>query len=288
MIREHKIPREYASGNTPDASRQQTDTYMTDSAPYYTGYDDPLPPKALPRSSHKKKAGKFRRLLPVLLLLFAIAAAAIGWQIYLRFSIPDDLQDFARKYPEASQFVRDYPLKHNADPVIDVSSEVIPGEIPLFIQWDERWGYRTYGSGCMGMTGCGPTCLSMVYCGLTGDPQWDPWSMARYAESQGYYVPGEGSSWELMTEGAWQLGLYADYGTVSADYIWQNLSPATPIIASMSPGDFTYGGHFIVLTGFDEDGNILVNDPNSPANSSHSWTMETLLPQIASLWLFSA
>ena len=85
MIREHKIPREYASGNTPDASRQQTNTYMTNSVPYYTGYDDPLPPKALPRSSHKKKAGKFRRLLPVLLLLFAIAAAAIGWQIFLTF-----------------------------------------------------------------------------------------------------------------------------------------------------------------------------------------------------------
>lgn len=22
--------------------------------------------------------------------------------------------------------------------------------------------------------GCGPTCLSMVYCGLTGDDRWDP------------------------------------------------------------------------------------------------------------------
>lgn len=32
----------------------------------------------------------------------------------------------------------------------------------------------------------------------------------------------------------------------------------------MYPGDFTYTGHFIVLTGIDENGAITVNDPKQP------------------------
>ncbi|MCD8023076.1 MAG: C39 family peptidase [Lachnospiraceae bacterium] len=161
------------------------------------------------------------------------------------------------------------------------------GSIPLFIQWDERWGYKTYGSNCMGVTGCGPTCFSMVLCGLTGSTEWDPYSVAQYSEEQAYYVCGEGTSWSLMTEGARALGLQASVGTVSEEYIREHLSSSTPMIASMYPGDFTYTGHFIVLTGIDENGDVTVNDPNSPSNSEKAWSMDVLLPQIRSLWVYA-
>lgn len=39
--------------------------------------------------------------------------------------------------------------------------------IPLFIQWDKRWGYDAYGNDVIGLSGCGPTCLSMIVIGLT-------------------------------------------------------------------------------------------------------------------------
>ncbi len=202
-------------------------------------------------------------------------------------TIPDSLLEFAEKYPEAEDFVNDYPDKKNKIYRINLSSEVTKGTIPLFIQWDERWGYQTYGSNCMGLTGCGPTCLSMIFCGLTGKTKWSPLAVAQYAENRGYYVWGEGTSWTLMTTGAEDLGLTAEVGTVSAAYIRENLSEATPMIASMYPGDFTYTGHFIVLVSIDEEDNVTVNDPNSPNNSARTWTLDELLPQMRAVWKYS-
>ena len=46
----------------------------------------------------------------------------------------------------------------------------------------------------------------------------------------------------------------------------------------------TTTGHFIVLTGVDADGHILVHDPNSSLRSGHPWDIETLMPQIRDLW----
>ena len=49
------------------------------------------------------------------------------------------------------------------------SDKLVPGEIPLYLQKDIRWRQVRYGSDNMGATGCGPTCLSMVACGLRED-----------------------------------------------------------------------------------------------------------------------
>jgi hypothetical protein len=65
-----------------------------------------------------------------------------------------------------------------------------------------------------------------------------------------------------MTYGAEKLGLDSEQGTISTEYILNNLSDSTPMICSMKPGDFTYTGHFIILTGIDSNGDIIVNDPN--------------------------
>lgn len=51
---------------------------------------------------------------------------------------------------------------------------VAPGEIPYLTQYDERWGYHSYGSSVIGITGCGPTCLAMAAAGLTGNTSWQP------------------------------------------------------------------------------------------------------------------
>ncbi|MDE6517334.1 MAG: hypothetical protein K2L18_05750, partial [Acetatifactor sp.] len=100
---------------------------------------------------------------------------------------PDSLLELLELNPEAEQFVRDYFQNKDKHPEIDLSGEVEQGTIPLFLQWDERWGYETYGSDMIAITGCGPTCLSMVWCGLSGETQWDPLNTARYAEREGFY-----------------------------------------------------------------------------------------------------
>lgn len=201
--------------------------------------------------------------------------------------IPESLLDFAQKYPEAEAFVRAYPQEHNRTHSYDLSKEIRKGEIPLFIQWDKRWGYTTYGGDFFAVTACGPTCLSMVACGLSGSARWTPVKVAAYADEAGYYVPGSGSSWSLMSEGAAHLGLSSFGVGVSDSAILNTLKNDHPIIASMTPGDFTTAGHFIVLRGVDREGKVLVNDPNSRINSKKHWDVSTLTAQMRAAWGFS-
>lgn len=203
-------------------------------------------------------------------------------------AIPDSLLTFKSKYPETADFVDGYFENKDKDYSMDVSSEVQVGKIPLFIQWDERWGYKIYGDDFMAVGGCGPTCISMVVCGLTGNTQWNPYEAALFSEESGYYVPEIGTSWELMTTGAANLGLTAEYGHITADYILNSLNAGRPLICSMSPGDFTYSGHFIVLADIASDGKIIVNDPNSRDNSARHWEIDVLLSQIKAVWSYSA
>lgn len=96
-------------------------------------------------------------------------ASSLDGEIY-----PESLRALLEKNPEAEQFVLNYPKNKDKHPEIDLSGEVTRGIIPLFIQWDERWGYENYGGDFIAVTGCGPTCLSMVYCGLCGDADRNP------------------------------------------------------------------------------------------------------------------
>ena len=54
----------------------------------------------------------------------------------------------------------------------------------------------------------------------------------------------------------------------------------------MGPGDFTTTGHFIVLVGVDDRGEIMIRDPNSKKNSNKTWALEDLMPQIRNLWSY--
>lgn len=205
----------------------------------------------------------------------------------LSAEIPEQLIDFAEKYPEAQEFVKNYPKEHDKSHKIDLTKEVRQGEIPLFLQWDKRWGYQPYGDGWIADSGCGPTCMAMVVCGLTGNPEWSPLKMAEFSENQGYYIPDVGTSWDLMTTGAELIGIHGTETEISEEMIYKILSEKKPMICSMSPGDFTTGGHFIVLTGIDKENHIIVNDPNSNNNSQKHWDIQVLIPQIKHIWYYT-
>lgn len=199
---------------------------------------------------------------------------------------PEELAVFAGKYDQVVDFVYDYPTHKGQIYDIDLKDEVSPDSVPLFIQWDHRWGYTPYGGGLIGYTGCGPTCLSMIAVHLTGNLSFDPLYLADFATAKGYYMPDVGTSWSLFTEGATSLGLTASVIPLSEGKMKQSLDAGRPIILSVKEGDFTKSGHFIVVTGYDDNG-FLINDPNSRENSAKHWTFEVLSPQIKNLWEFS-
>ena len=200
---------------------------------------------------------------------------------------PESLVTLFEKHPETKDFVLGYKELKDKKIKIDIKKDVKKGSIPLFLQWDQRWGYKKYGGDFIAVTGCGPTCLSMVQCGLSGRVKWNPYKVAKMAENNGFYVKGSGSSWDLMTYGASMIGLVYHEVVFERDSILAELSSGNPVICSMGPGDFTTTGHFIVLTGTDGNGNVIVNDPNSKENSSKTWSIDKIMPQVRNLWGYS-
>lgn len=199
---------------------------------------------------------------------------------------PDQLVELLENNEETVDFVYDYPEKKDTAPA-DTVGDVTQGEIPLLLQWDERWGYAYYADDMIAVNGCGPTAIAMVAAGLTGDNTITPYKVAQFAAENGYYAGDAGTSWSLMTEGARRFGICGEEMGLGESEIFSALENGHPVICSMRPGDFTTTGHFIVLTGV-EDGKIRVNDPNSQARSEKLWDYSRLEYQINNLWVYTA
>ncbi len=200
---------------------------------------------------------------------------------------PEELVELLEKNPEAEDFVLNYPLKKDLVPQIDLQDCVGTDTVPLLLQWDERWGYGRYAGELMGLSGCGPTCLSMVCLYLLDDPALTPRAVAAFAEEHGYSERGSGSAWTLISVGGEQLGLEVEELPLHKETILRELESGNPVICVVGAGDFTTTGHFIVLTGTSHDG-VSVNDPNSPARSAQVWELERVMEQIKNLWVCRA
>jgi hypothetical protein len=193
---------------------------------------------------------------------------------------PKELIALLETNPETREFVLDYPFRPDARQLtLDMDRETVP----LFLQWDRNWGYEKYGSSYLAVTGCGPTCLAMAGYYLTGDENMNPSALAEFAEKNGYYAKGNGSSWTLISEGAEKLGLTAKELPLVKEKMVDALEAGNPVILALGKGDFTTTGHYIVLTGVEEEG-FRVNDPNSRERSGRLWTYEQLEKQIRNIW----
>lgn len=203
----------------------------------------------------------------------------------LRYSdYPEELITLLERNAETEAFVLEYPLKKDTSVEVDLRAYENTNTVPLFLQWDQQWGYIPYGSGVTGLTGCGPVCLSMAAYYLTGDPAMSPDRIIDFAIQNGYCVPGDGTSWTLISEGGVALGLDVTEIPLVESRIRANLEAGNPIICVMGPGDFTTSGHYIVMVGL-ENGLIQINDPNSIANSQKLWNYEDICDQIRNLWV---
>lgn len=199
---------------------------------------------------------------------------------------PEKLVNLFKRNSETKDFVLSYPQEHNQKHEVDLREYKNSERVPLFMQWDKRWGYIKYSGDVAGLTGCGPVCLSMAAYYVTGDDEMSPDKMIEFAKKNGYALNGiteKGSSWALISEGGSKLGLDVTELPLDKNRIVKNLEAGNPIICSMGPGYFTTTGHFIVLTGY-ENGEISVNDPNSYKNSEKTWKYEDIKDQIKNLW----
>ena len=258
----------------------------------------------------KKRKSVSSVLLPILIIIIIGIAAYIVWDSFngespfVSATAEEQVSNYAEKnglnyedYPEqliallsrnseAKDFVLSYPKEYNEDHEIDLSNYKNSTSVPLFMQWDKRWGYIRYSGDIAGLTGCGPVCLSMAAYYLTKDENMAPDKIIEFAKENGYALNGiteKGSSWKLISEGGEKIGLDVTELPLDEERIIKNLEVGNPIICAMGAGDFTTTGHFIVLTGY-KDGKISVNDPNSIKNSETKWTYDQIKSQIDNLW----
>lgn len=210
-------------------------------------------------------------------------ASQHGWSME---DYPDRVVKLLEKTEDAEEFVLNYPQKRGEYSEDGLTEQEMSGDIPLLLQWDTRWGYFEYGSDVVGITGCGPTCMSMVASYLLQNAALTPVYMAKFSTENGYVVDGGGTTWNLMSLGAEKLGLTVNVVPLHEATVFKYLQEGYPIICNVGPGYFTEGGHYIVFAGC-VDGQIIIHDPNSRDNSATLWDFADIADQIKNMWAYS-
>jgi len=156
-------------------------------------------------------------------------------------------------------------------------------EIIYYNQTDEQWAQRPYGRDKLGGYGCGPTAMSMVVSSLTGTAV-DPEEMAQVSVEAGCWASGHGSSLAIVERICQQYGLECislDPDQVEGEDLLSYLAGGELLVALMTKGHFTDGGHFIVLRGATLSGEVLVADPASRERSLMAWEPSLLLEELS-------
>lgn len=136
-------------------------------------------------------------------------------------------------------------------------------EIPLYYQTD--YPNDLYGTGSLASNGCSITCLAMVASYLT-DHEYLPDELADYfggkAENNVERLEYASDALQLPYEA--RLNFHETIDGLKEGKV--------AIVLMESESIFTESQHFIVLTGFNEEGKIMVHDPYEP-NYSH-WQLK--------------
>lgn len=134
--------------------------------------------------------------------------------------------------------------------------------LTYYSQLDSRWRYNMYSSvndknQTIGVSGCGPTSAAMVVSSIRGNITPDV--MANLYTQYGYRSASQGTYWSAFkwTADIFDIGYSECY---RLDDAIAKLKDNHYIIVSCNQGLFTYGGHFIVLTGV-EGNYIKIYDP---------------------------
>ena len=168
---------------------------------------------------------------------------------------------------------------------IQIYENEFSGNIPLYLQWDARWGYDAYGDSVIGLAGCGPSCVAMVVSGLSDDRSITPLTIANYAMNNDYYMFGTGTKWSLILEGIAAFGIEGRQIGISESAFLRELHNGNVLVLNVGNGHFTSSGHFIIICG-SFNGKYIVNDPNSIENSRTLWDYKTISEEIRAVWSF--
>jgi len=175
--------------------------------------------------------------------------------------------------------------------VSGVKTELV-NNFPYFSQHDSRWGHVVYTNSNMNdpnqtisSSGCGTTSMAMVLRSFGNDVT--PVDTSSYSVANGFRTDNNGTAWSFFNSIGKKYGLTTNDIGSSINSAVDYLNKGYPVIASgKGSKPFTSGGHYVVFSGTDNQGNILVNDPNDKGAST-KYSKDNLKSKVANMWAFS-
>lgn len=131
------------------------------------------------------------------------------------------------------------------------------------------YGDARYGEDTIRNSGCGPTCAAMVLSTLLNE-EVTPQMACDYSAANGHLVEG-GTRDEFFDDIFEEYGVSYVKEEQTEENIISSLENGNLIVAHVGPSKFTTSGHFIVLSGIDEDGKIIVEDPANRERTGITW-----------------
>lgn len=194
------------------------------------------------------------------------------------------LLELAAEEPDSRAFVKSALDSYPQDASGGLGDEPEQDGVPQLFQWDPRWALVEYSSAPLGLSGCAPTSMAMVYSALTGNSDRTPADMAALSRELGCMDETDGTYAEFFETAAPSLGLEIHQIPADRQALLDALSSGALAVCNVGPGDFTDVGHFLVILGVDENGDLRINDPFSKANSERSWDVDVILGQTMGLY----
>ena len=160
-----------------------------------------------------------------------------------------------------------------------------------YVFYRQNWSVlddAAYGNEGFGLCGCGPTCVAAIISNLAGVPV-DPEEMRVYGLSVGSWLPSGGTTYGFIIETAKKYGITATqiYAGDKESLFAALKDDNKLVLATMGPGDFTLGAHFMLFRGVTDEGKILIADSYSYEYSTLERDYDYLYAQLKSgYWIF--
>lgn len=155
------------------------------------------------------------------------------------------------------------------------------GPITYFNQSDYRWAKYKYGhSSYMYSSGCGPTIMAMIINTFSPQAYITPKETADFAYSKGCYVKGGGSTHDIVKKCCDEYKIPVKVIKANKENIESALKNKKLLVALVGKGEFTTGGHFILITGLEKNGKLSIADSISLDNTHKKWDTDFIISQL--------
>ena len=184
---------------------------------------------------------------------------------------------------DSKQYILGYLLGKKSKIYEEGETVKLNRKYPYYVQWDRRWSYDKLGDINIAIGGCGPATVSMAISGLLNDNSITPDKIAKIADENGYFTD-DGIKWSFFDFITKKYNLKTKNVSLNQQSIDDVLQRNNPIITSVKAGKFTTVGHIVLIVGKDNDGNYIINDPNSYGRTIKKWSYDELKTEIKSMW----